>query len=157
MADYSNLLQRILPLIIGGIVVYLASLTAENLNSANIQPIASTVATVSGILFGFVMASVTLLVSAKENLLVQNTIQTGYLPKLVKKLHNLMFWLLAGCLVFIICLFLPENVVVPGNLLWLADLRFLTLMLYIGIFVFSVSIIKFVFVWREFSNFASHM
>jgi hypothetical protein len=157
MADYGNLFQRILSPIIGGIAVYLASLTAENLNSTNIQPIASTVATVSGILFGFVMASVTLLVSAKENLLVQNTIQTGYLPKLVKKLHNLMFWLLTGCLVFIICLFLPENAVISGNHLWLAGLRYLTLMLYIGIFVFSVSIIKFVFVWREFSNFASHM
>ncbi|MCC8995974.1 MAG: hypothetical protein LM517_02705 [Nitrosomonas sp.] len=146
-----------LPITIGCAVVYLASFTVENLNSINIQPIVSTVATVSGILFGFVMASVTLLVSAKENTLVQNTKKTGYLPKLIKRLHNLMFLLLAACIVFIICLFLPDSAVISGNSFFSTEIRYLILMLQLGIFIFSVSVINFVFVWREFSNFASHM
>ena len=67
--------------------------------------------TVSGILFGFIMASISLFASAKDNKLVRNTTLTGHLPKLVDRLHLTMGLLLVVCVIFLAVLFLPDTFV----------------------------------------------
>jgi hypothetical protein len=149
-------LNFIAPLISGAIVTYLASFLVQDLVLATIQQISSTVATVTGILFGFVMASVTLLASAKDNPLIQNTQKTKYLPKLIFKLHVLMALLLTVCLIFLVCLFLPDasSFTIPSIA---ENVRYVSAVLDFGIFVFSIAVVKFVFVWHEFSKFISNM
>jgi len=146
----------LVPLFFAIVITHFASFAVEKLDVDHIQPIASTVATVAGILFGFVMASVTLLASAKDNALVQNTQKTKYLPKLVSRLHRMMAWLLIVCIVFLTCLFLPDTAFIPGDL-FPPNTRYVAVILNLGVFVFCVSVFKFIFVWREFSNFASNM
>jgi len=146
----------IVPVGLACAITYYASFAVSKLNVTHIQPIASTVATVAGILFGFVMASVTLLASASDNALVKNTKKTKYLPELVSRLHRMMAWLLIVCIIFLTCLFIPDNALVPGNI-FPANTKFVAVILDTGVFVFSVSVFKFIFVWKEFSNFASNM
>ena len=154
--DNTFRIDLVIPLIGAGVISYFASFMVAQLNASQIQPIASTVATIAGILFGFVMASVTLIASAKDNTLVKNTKKTQYLPNLVSRLHRMMAWLLVACIVFLTCLFLPDTAYIPGKL-FPPNTRYVTIVLDFGVFVFSISVLKFIFVWREFSKFASNM
>ncbi len=137
-------------------VAYASWSVVPTMKIAQIQPISSTVATVAGILFGFVMASVTMIASAKGNKLVQNTQKTKYLPKLVKKLHTTMGFLLFVCVIFLICLFIPDQKMVATTGLF-STVKILSVILVFGVFILSFSICQFISVWREFSKFASHM
>lgn len=146
----------LIPIALAATVTYFASNLVDKLKIGNVQPIASTVATVSGILFGFVMASVTLLASAKENTLVKNTQKTQYLPDLVARLHRMMGWLLFVCIIFLSCLFIQDDTafnITRFNI----SFRYISLLIDLGVFVFSLSIFKFIFIWKEFSKFVSNM
>lgn|GEM_PF-1171401 len=146
----------IIPIIIAFLITYYSYSSVSNLDANKIEPIASTVSTVAGILFGFVMASVTLLASANGNVLIKNTQKTKYLPGLVSRLHRMMAWLLLVCIVFLSCLFIPDTAIIHSNI-FPQNTKWVSLVLSFGIFVFSISVIKFIFVWREFSNFVSNM
>jgi hypothetical protein len=121
------------------------------LELSQVQYIASTMSTVSGILFGFVMASITILATAKDNKLVQNTAKTQYLPKLVSKLNCVMVFLLLVCVVFLSSLFIKIDNIAYG------EIKLVSIIIEIGVFIFSLAVYKFIRVWREFSKFASHM
>lgn len=147
------MIGHVISLIISIVVTYLAMKVVPALSSTEIQPIASTVATIAGILFGFVMASLTVLASAKDNSLVQNTTKTKYLPKLVTALNHTMWTLLVVCLLFLSSLFIPDSItVISGN-----ETKLISVVVGVGVFVFTWAICKFISVWNEFSAFARAM
>jgi hypothetical protein len=121
------------------------------LDLSQIQYIASTMSTVSGILFGFVMASITILASAKDNKLVQNASKTKYLPELISKLNNMMAFLLFVCLIFLSSLFVRLEDLAYG------ETKLVSIVIATGVFIFSFSVYNFISVWHEFSKFASHL
>ena len=138
------------------IVCWFAWPTISNFTSKEIQPIASAVSTISGILFGFVMASISLFASAKENKLVRNTTLTGHLPKLVERLHTTMGWLLVVCLIFLVVLFLPDTFVLdmgtPKQ-----SYKYSSILVLIGIFFLINSFSLFRLSWYGFENFTRNM
>ena len=119
-----------------------------------IQPIASAVSTLAGILFGFVMASISLFASAKDNKLVKNTTLTGYLPKLVNRLHITMGLLLLVCFTFLIVLFIPDSLTFSvGD----TSYKYSAVIVMFGIFLGLNSFVQFYFSWRGFKGFSEHM
>lgn len=116
------------------------------------QPISSTIASVAGVLFGFVLASLSILVSASDNKLIRNTKKTSYFPKLLYRLQLTMACLLLVCVTFIAIMFVPQSVALPK-----VDVSLLAALLAFGIFSFSFSIILFLFVWKEFSSFSKNL
>lgn len=122
--------------------------------SKEIQPIASAVSTLSGILFGFVMASISLFASAKDNKLVRNTTMTGYLPKLVNRLHVTMGLLLFVCFTFLLVLFVPDSLTFKiGN----TSYRYSVLIVSFGMFLMQNSFFQFYLSWKGFKEFSKHM
>lgn len=120
-------------------------------NSASVQPIASTAASISGVLFGFVLASTTILLSASGNTLVENTKKTLYFPKLIARLSKSMALLLLVCIVFLGALFIPSDLgLFDGKTLP----TLLSMVMVVGVFLFSFSVCVFISVWYEFSKFA---
>lgn len=119
-----------------------------------IQPIASAVSTLSGILFGFVMASISLFASAKDNKLIRNTTLTGYLPKLVNRLHVTMGLLLFVCFTFLLVLFIPDSLTFTvANISY----KYSVLIVMFGIFLGLNSFVQFYMSWRGFKDFSEHM
>ena len=147
----ANYTDRILPICVAALVATLAWQFIPNLELSQIQYIASTISTVSGILFGFVMASITILASAKDNRLIQNTVKTKYLPKLVSKLNFTMVLLLCVCVIFLSSLFIKIDKIA------FSEIRLVSIIIVVGVFIFSLAVYKFLSVWHEFSKFASHM
>lgn len=150
--DYLIILVPLSALIICyGVWPIVASLSAKE-----IQPIASAVSTISGVLFGFVMASITLFASAKDNTLVRNTMLTQHLPKLVNKLHWTMGALLLVCLIFLVVLFLPDSLTFQ-----ISEsenrYRYSSAVSLVGIFFLINSFFLFFSSWISFKNFAAHM
>ncbi|PSW21431.1 hypothetical protein C9I98_05725 [Photobacterium sanctipauli] len=137
---------------------YLSWPIISGLKSSQIQPIASTVATFAGILFGFVMASMTLLASAKDNTLVRNTQRTGYLPKLVARLHKTMGWLLAVCITFIITMFLPDSLsFTVGEGETTLKYTYSSVLVQLGVFILILAFKEFFHTWQQFKRFTSLM
>lgn len=150
--EYSKYLVPLISLI----VCYSVWPTVAALSAKEIQPIASAVSTISGVLFGFVMASITLFASAKDNTLVKNTTLTGHLPKLVNKLHLTMGSLLLVCLIFLIVLFLPDSLtfeIGQSN----SKYRYSSAVSLVGIFFLINSFFLFFSSWFSFKEFAEHM
>lgn len=142
---------------LGALIVCYASWPLfESFDAKNIQPIASAVSTISGILFGFVMATITLLASAKENTLVRNTTLTGYLPRLIDKLHMTMGALLFVCVIFLVILFIPENSTFKTSANG-ADHKYASVVLSVGVFLLIVAFSLFIQSWLKFREFAKHM
>ncbi len=119
-----------------------------------IQPIASAVSTLSGILFGFVMASISLFASAKDNKLIRNTTLTGYLPKLVKRLHITMGLLLFVCFTFLLVLFIPDSLTFSISN---TSYKYSVVVVMFGIFLGLNSFVQFYLSWRGFKSFSEHM
>jgi hypothetical protein len=107
-------------------------------------------------LFGFVMASISLFASAKDNTLIQNTMMTRYLPNLVHRLHLTMGLLLLVCTIFLIVLFVPDSCSIeygdPQE-----SIKYTSVLVTLGIFVLINSFYMFVLSWNSFKNFTSHM
>lgn len=123
------------------------------LGAAQLQPIASAISTFAGILFGFVMASVTLIASAKDNTLIKNLSKTGYLKTLTEKMHTTMGYLLAVCFVFIIILFFPDTL--KFKLPFVNDATehtYSQLILQIGLFLLLITFKNFYQTWKEFKE-----
>jgi len=122
--------------------------------SKEIQPIASAVSTLSGILFGFVMASISLFASAKDNKLIKNTTLTGYLPKLVSRLHVTMGLLLLVCFTFLIVLFIPDSLTFSIDN---KTCKYSVAIVMFGIFLGLNSFVQFYLSWQGFKKFSEHM
>jgi hypothetical protein len=123
-----------------------------------IQPISSAISTFSGILLGFVLASISLFASAKDNRLIRNTQLTGYLPKLISKLHITMGLLITVCLIFLIALFMPDSAIDKLTLKILGyNLVCVRALVALGVFVLINSFTMFYVTWCEFKNFTKHM
>lgn len=134
-------------------LAYLSWQVVPGFNQSAIQPIASTVASVSGVLFGFVLASLTILASASTNKLVENTKKTKYFGKLVRRLQISMGLLILVCLNFLAVLFVPESVIAPH----MTETKLVSIILVSGVFLFSFAVFMFFAVWHEFSKFAENM
>lgn len=128
--------------------------TISGLAAKDVQPIASAVSTISGVLFGFVMASITLFASAKDNTLVKNTTLTGHLPRLVNRLHLTMGSLLFVCLIFLVVLFIPDSLVFDFNG---QPIKYISVVLIVGLFFLITSFFLFFQSWLGFKSFAEHM
>ena len=138
------------------VISWLAWPIIFNYSTVQIQPIASAVSTLAGMLFGFVMASVSLLATAKDNTLVRNTALTGYLPKLVDQLHWTMAVLLLVCLLFLITLFLPDTLVFHiGDSA--QEYKFSSLFVTVGVFFLINSFYLFFLSWHSFKTFTKNM
>lgn len=137
-------------------VTLAASKVLPSFDAQQIQAVASTMATVTGILFGFVLACVTLLASASGNTLVRNTQMTGYLPRLMRRMHQSMGALLVVCVLFLVSLFLPLNLPADGIFPW-HGFRAVDLVVLAGVFFFTLSVSLFASVWRRFAAFAANM
>lgn len=124
--------------------------TIKALPYESVAPIASTVATISGVLVGFVIASLTVLSSASSNILKQNTVLTGYYNVLIGRLGWSMMFLLSVCVTFLLLLFVPKGCTVFGTNLYALITAF-------GVFLFVLAVILFYSIWRSISGFVSNM
>lgn len=139
-----------LPYGLGILVVYLSWGVISKLTLSQVQPIASTVATISGILLGFILASISLLYSSKNNSFVLDMKNKGYLKKLLSKLNAAFIWLFGTCIIFLISMFITEDINI-------GTYKILTVILSLGIVVLIKSLFSFYFVWREVSKFSEFM
>lgn len=130
----------------------------SQLKAAQLQPIASAISTFAGIMFGFVMASITLLASAKDNTLIKNTQKTGYLKNLVDQLHKTMGWLLFVCVIFLVVMFLPDSLSFKHPALWgRTETLYSSIVLQLGVFILLISFKNFYLTWRQFKEFTKLM
>ena len=141
--------------IVSGIVALLITALAyqiiPNLKDADINQISSSISAVSGMLFGFLMATFTLLVSATENSLVRNTKQTGYFSDLLNSITGTMISLIITCFIFLAVNYIPDTSFITKNL------KSITVLITIGTFLLTLSSVKFIYIWKEFNKFASLM
>ena len=152
--DFFKNICNLLVLMFSLFLCWLSWPIVSQFTSKEIQPIASAVSTLSGILFGFVMASISLFASAKDNKLVRNTTLTGYLPKLVSRLHLTMGLLLLVCFAFLLVLFVPDSLTYTVGT---KSYRYSVLILSMGIFLMQNSFFQFFLSWRGFKEFSKHM
>ena len=118
------------------------------LTFSQIQPIASAVSTFAGVLFGFVLGSITLIASAKDNTLIKNISKTGYLKKLTEGMHTTMGLLLAVCIIFIILLFFPDSFTYTFPFVKGAEKHtYAQLLLQVGIFFLLLTFKNFYITW----------
>jgi hypothetical protein len=144
----------IIVILITLIICWVAWPVVSKFTAKEIQPIASAVSTLSGILFGFVMASISLFASAKDNKLIRNTTLTGYLPKLVNRLHVTMGLLLFVCFTFLLVLFIPDSLTFTvANISY----KYSVVIVMFGIFLGLNSFVQFYMSWRGFKDFSEHM
>lgn len=123
---------------------------SAKLSFAQIQPIASAISTFSGILFGFVLGSLTLIASAKDNTLIKNISKTGYLKKVTEEMHSTMGWLLLVCIIFIILLFFPDTLKFKFPLVENAqEHTYAQLLLQVGVFSLLITFKKFYTTWSS--------
>ncbi|MDC5717858.1 hypothetical protein OPW57_00050 [Vibrio europaeus] len=149
---------------IGHVCIYIAITSiawftwpvTSQLNMSQLQPIASTVATISGILFGFAMGSMTLLANS-SNRLVSNSRRIGYLDKLTGKLHNTMGWLLAVCIVFLTTMFVPDVYTIEIGNDPIKTYKIACIIGHVGVTLLLIALKHFFFTWKEFKVFAKHM
>ena len=146
-------LARIIAVSISIAFAYLSWKVVPDLKPSAIHPIASTMASVAGVLFGFVMASLTILTSANGNRLIENTKKTKYFEKLLRKLHISMLLLIIVCVNFLVALFIPDTVTITI----MVSFKLISLVLVFGVFLFSLALFNFISVWHDFSQFAKNM
>ncbi|TNC80689.1 MAG: hypothetical protein C9356_12375 [Oleiphilus sp.] len=130
--------------------------TVSEFESKSIQPIASAVSTITGILLGFIMASMSIIGAAPSNTLIRNTSLTGYLPQLVERLHYTMGALLVVCLIFLAVLFVPESKTLRLSEAG-AEYRLGSVFVLVGMFVLIIAVYLFLWTWTKFKDFAKHM
>lgn len=108
--------------------------------------IISSMATISGVLLGFVTASITMLYSAQAHKLIANAKKTGHFQDLLRRLQELMILLFLSCFLFLLALLLPDSI---------CETREIFICLGVGVFVAAFSL--FWSVWRLFTKFITFM
>lgn len=120
------------------------------LDAKAIQPIASGVATIAGILLGCVIAAMTILVSSSHSSLIRNMKLTGGLSDLISNLNHTMLALVITCVIFLAVLFVPDQVTV-------CEVEVNSIVVAIGVVSMGMSFMLFLFSWGKFKQVASLM
>ncbi|WP_158249865.1 hypothetical protein [Pantoea sp. ICBG 1758] len=117
-----------------------------------ILTVAGVMSTVAGILFGFVLAAISIFSSAGSNPngIVSSLKATNILPKLISTLLTTGTTLIFACVFSIISMFIPETVLVKS-------LRLDFAMVLLGLSNLIVSIISFIGTWRKINWIIPHL
>ncbi|MDN3632521.1 hypothetical protein [Vibrio lentus] len=138
-------------------IMYLTWPVISQLKMAHLQPIASTVSTFAGILFGFAMGSITLLTSSSHTL-IENTKRTGYLKVLTSNLHSTMGWLLGVCVIFLITMFIPDSLTFSyGEESDKKEYLYACIIAQVGVGVLIIAFKEFFMTWRDFKKFSNSL
>ncbi|MCD9500365.1 hypothetical protein [Photobacterium carnosum] len=120
---------------------------AANYNSTDhsiVLGIASPLATVAAMLFGFIIASVTFLSSAKDSSLIKAMKDTQMHQQLLSQLHHTGIGLISSCIFMVLSIFSPSKPIIKTiNFNWDYSL------LIIGFFLLLFSMIEFWFCWKR--------
>lgn len=138
--------------LIKSIVVALLVISSKNftitMDHSAIVSIAGVVSTISGILFGFVLAAISILSSSSsQDGIVDALKKNNAFKELIHGLLNTGITLIIACLFTLISMFLPND-----NSL-ISDLTFLL----IGLYYILISIATFLLCWRKLSWIFPHM
>lgn len=133
-------------------IAYGASLAFKPMKHADVLTTAGVLSTVSGILFGFVLAAISIFSSAKSdedgaiNALKRNNI----LPLIIKRLLSTGATLIVACFFPLIAMFLPDDLLVKGNPI---DYVFILL----GLSSLMISLYTFSRCWYALRNIFPHL
>lgn len=133
-------------------IAYGASLVFKPMKHADVMTTAGVLSTVSGILFGFVLAAISIFSSANSdkdgaiNALKRNNI----LPLIIKRLLSTGATLIMACILPLIAMFLPDDLVLKGNPI---DFVFILL----GLSSLLVSLYTFSRCWYSLRNIFPHL
>lgn len=134
------------------IVKVLISLVITAIMASNYNPtdhsivlgIASPLATIAAMLFGFIIASVTFLSSAKDSSLIKAMKNTQMHQQLLSQLHHTGVGLISSCIFMVLSIFSPSKPIIKTiNFNW--DYSFLI----VGFFLLFISMIEFWFCWKR--------
>lgn len=106
--------------------------------------IASPLATVAGILFGFIIASVSLFSSASENELITSMKSTNMYAPLMSELSSTGLALISSCIFMVISIFTPAKLIYSTY-----ALTWDYLLLIVGFFCLVYALIEFWSCWRK--------
>lgn len=121
-----QILIRLLCAIAAG---YLAWSGIAEKSAQDLVSIASSFASVSGTLFGFLLAALSILTALSDRLLVANMIKTGHYKKLLHELYMAASFYLAVVIISLAALFVPNEslpwlVIIAASLMVTATLVF---------------------------------
>jgi mannose/fructose/N-acetylgalactosamine-specific phosphotransferase system component IIC len=94
-------------ILIGSLVTFFIVSNYTPKDHSEIIAIASPLATIAGILFGFVFASSTFLSGNSNNELLKNLKKQNMYVELIEQLHRTGLWLIASCLFMVISILSP--------------------------------------------------
>lgn len=133
-------------------IAYGASLVFKPMKHADVMTTAGVLSTVSGILFGFVLAAISIFSSANSdkdgaiNALKRNNILT----LIIKRLLSTGVTLIMACVLPLIAMFLPDDLVLKGNPI---DFVFILL----GLSSLLISLYTFSRCWYSLRNIFPHL
>lgn len=114
--------------------------------------IASPLATVSAMLFGFIVGSVTFLSSCKDSILIENMKEVGMYQGLMTRLELTGTGLILSCLFMVISIFLPNTTLINQ-----LDIASDYLVLLMGLSALLFSLIEFWTCWLRISRTLKNM
>ncbi|OUK63146.1 hypothetical protein [Enterobacter hormaechei] len=133
-------------------IAYGASLIFKPMKHPDVMTTAGVLSTVSGILFGFVLAAISIFSSANSdkdgaiNALKRNNI----LPLIIKRLLSTGATLIMACIFPLIAMFLPNDLILKGNPI---DFVFILL----GLSSLLISLYTFTRCWYSLRNIFPHL
>lgn len=112
-----ELLQLLIKIFLVLVITYFSSKVFKPMQHSDVLAIAGVLSTVSGILFGFVLAAISIFSSAdgKKDGAIKALKQNNILPTLISRLLATGFTLIIACLLPMIAMFLSSEVIVFGN------------------------------------------
>lgn len=115
-------------------------------SNEKVHLIVSIVSTIAGILLGFLIASLSILYASKEDRFMYNLSVIGILPKLIAALYSTTIMLLTTCFIYLLILFIPDNI---SFNFYNKEYSLLHALFLIGVFFMVRSFIKFyIFLYR---------
>lgn len=114
MREFVTLLCKALLLLV---IAYISSKLFKPMPHADVLAIAGVLSTVAGILFGFVLAAISIFSSAdgKKDGAIKALKQNNILPTIISRLLATGFTLIIACLLPMVAMFLPSDVLVLGK------------------------------------------
>lgn len=112
--------------------------------------IAGPLSTIAGILFGFVIASVSFFSTSASNSLIENMKSTGMYQQLINQLSHTGQMLITSCIFMVISIFSPQ-VVIYGKI----NIDYALLI--VGFFFLCYGLLEFWTCWRKVHMVAKHM
>ena len=137
-------LETTIKFIIGLAITYLMASNYHPENHSALLGIASPLATVAAMLFGFVIASVTFLSSIKNNTLITSLKNTQMFPQLLSQLQITGTGLISSCIFMVLSIFSPSKSIMK-NMGYNWDYS----LLIIGFFLLIISMFEFFSCWKR--------